>query len=341
VATNKGGNPMTLQPQFTEIISLIKQARYRAFKAVNTELINLYWEIGRYITDRTGKEGWGKGTVQQLAAYIAQTEPDIKGFSDKNLWRMKKFYETYHEDSKLSPLLRELSWSHNMAIFSKCKLPEEREFYLQLSIQEKLSFRELERKINASTFERTILSKQKLSTLLREFPVPLENVFKETYVLEFLNLPDNHTEDDLKKQLLARMRHFIAELGKDFLFMGEEFRLQVGNKDFRTDLLFYHRGLQCLVCFELKTTDFEPEHLGKLSFYLEALDRDVKKPHERPSIGVLLCKGKDADVVEYAMSRNLSPALISEYTLALPDKKLLQQKLHEFYEQWKEKEGEL
>jgi predicted nuclease of restriction endonuclease-like (RecB) superfamily len=329
---------MTLQPQFTEVVSLIKQARYRAFKAVNTELINLYWEIGRYIAVRTEQEGWGKGTVQQLAAYIAQTEPDLKGFSDKNLWRMKQFYETYREDEKLATLWRELSWSHNRLIFP-LKTSEERLFYLHLTVKERLSVRELERQIQTSTFERTVLSNQKLSTVLREFPVPLENVFKETYVLEFLNLPDNHTEDDLKKQLLARMRHFIAELGKDFLFMGEEFRLQVGNKDYRTDLLFYHRGLQCLVCFELKTTDFEPEHLGKLSFYLEALDRDVKKPHERPSIGVLLCKGKDAEVVEYALSRNLSPALISEYTLALPDKKLLQQKLHEFYEQWKEKEG--
>jgi predicted nuclease of restriction endonuclease-like (RecB) superfamily len=331
---------MILQPQFSEIIGLIKQARYRAFKAVNTELINLYWEIGRYIAARTEQEGWGKGTVQQLAAYIAQTEPDLKGFSDKNLWRMKQFYETYSGDEKLSTLLRELSWTHNMIIFSRCQSQEERTYYLYKCIAEKWSKRELERQIQAADFERTMLSNQKLSPLVREITGPLEAIFKETYVLEFLNLPDNHTEDDLKKQLLARMRHFIAELGKDFLFMGEEFRLQVGNKDYRTDLLFYHRELQCLVCFELKTTDFEPEHLGKLSFYLEALDRDVKKPHERPSIGVLLCKGKDADVVEYALSRNLSPALISEYTLALPDKKLLQQKLHEFYEQWKEREGE-
>ena len=128
------------------------------------------------------------------------------------------------------------------------------------------------------------------------------------------------------------MKSFILELGKDFLFMGEEYRLQVGNKDFYCDLLFYHRSLQCLVVFELKTTEFEPEHLGQLNFYLEALDRDVKKENEKPSIGVLLCKNKDKEVVEYALSRNLSPALISEYTLSLPDKKLLQNKLHEFYE---------
>jgi predicted nuclease of restriction endonuclease-like (RecB) superfamily len=330
---------MKLQPQFTEIVSLIKQARYRAFKAVNTELIDLYWQIGQYIAQRTEQEGWGKGTVQQLADYIGRTEPDLKGFSDKNLWRMKQFYETYRGNEKLSALLRELSWTHNLIIFSRCQSQEERAYYLHRCLAEKWSKRELERQIQVADFERTMLSNQKLSPLVREITGSIEPFFKETYVLEFLNLPENHTEDDLKKQLLARMRHFIAELGKDFLFMGEEYRLQVGTKDFRTDLLFYHRGLQCLVCFELKTTDFEPEYLGKLGFYLEALDRDVKKPHERPSIGVLLCKGKDADVVEYAMSRQLSPALIAEYTLALPDKQLLQQKLQEFYEQWKEREG--
>ena len=321
---------MNIQKQFNEIILLIKEARYKAFRAINQELIDLYWEIGKYITERTQIEGWGKSTVEQLAQFIQSQEPDLKGFSDKNLWRMKQFYETYKDNEKLSSLLRELTWSHNLAIIAKCKREEEREFYLKLAINEKLSVRDLERQIKACTFERIVTSSQtSFSPVLAN---RTDNIFKEVYVLEFLNLPVIHGESDLQKELVKQMKSFILELGKDFLFMGEEYRLQVGNKDFYCDLLFYHRSLQCLVVFELKTTEFEPEHLGQLNFYLEALDRDVKKENEKPSIGVLLCKNKDKEVVEYALSRNLSPALISEYTLSLPDKKLLQNKLHEFYE---------
>ena len=331
---------MSIEPQFSEIITLIKTARYNAFKAVNTELINLYWEIGKYITTRTQNEGWGKATVQQLAQFIQTQEPDLKGFSDKNLWRMKQFYETYNDSPKLSPLVRELGWTHNTIIFSRAKSEEEREFYLRLCKTEHYTKRELERQINASYFERTVLSNQKLSALPRVLPNEIENIFKENYVLEFLNLPELHSEKDLQKQLILQMKQFLLELGKDFLFVDEEFRLQVGNKDYRTDLLFYHRNLQCLVAFELKTTDFEPEHLGKLIFYLEALDRDVKKEHENPSIGILLCKGKDNEVVEYALSRNLSPTMISEYTIKLPNKKLLQDKLHEFYERIEQSKDE-
>ncbi len=327
---------------FGEVIHLIKQARYNAFKAVNTELINLYWEIGKYITHRTKNEGWGKSTVSQLAQFIQTQEPKSKGFSDKNLWRMKQFYETYADLPKLATLWRELSWSHNRIIFA-LKTNEEREFYLRLSIKERLSVRELERQVNASYYERTLLSltqNQELSSLPRVLPNGLENIFKESYVLDFLNLPENHNESDLQKGLVHQMKTFLLELGKDFLFMGEEYRLQVGNKDFFIDLLFYHRGLQCLVAFELKTTDFSPEHLGQLNFYLEALDRDVKKPYENPSIGILLCKDKDHEVVEYALSRQLSPTLVSQYELALPDKKLLQAKLHELLEMWEDKLGE-
>jgi predicted nuclease of restriction endonuclease-like (RecB) superfamily len=323
---------MSVEPQFSEVISLIKTARYNAYKAVNTELINLYWEIGKYITTRTQSEGWGKATVQQLAQVIQSQEPDLKGFSDKNLWRMKQFYEAYCNFPKLSPLVRELSWTNNVIVFSKTKTTEEREFYLRLCKKENYTTRELERQVNSSYFERTLLSNQKLSAVPRVLPNEFENIFKDSYVLEFLNLSEDHSEKDLQQQLVQQMKHFLLELGKDFLFVGQEYRLQVGNKDYRTDLLFYHRNLQCLVAFELKTTDFEPEHLGKLNFYLEALDRDVKKPHENPSIGILLCKGKDDEVVEYAMSRNISPTLISQYTIALPNKELLLNKLHEIYE---------
>ncbi|MBP6303869.1 MAG: DUF1016 family protein [Bacteroidia bacterium] len=318
--------------RFTDIIKLIKQSRTNAFKAVNAELINLYWNIGEHISKKIEQSEWGDSVVTELAKYIQQNEPAIKGFSDKNIWRMKQFYETYKDFPKLSPLLREISWSHNLAIFSRCKTIEEREFYLKLAKQESYSFRELDRQISASHFERSMIGNSKLSTVLREINHDLTNTFKDSYVFEFLSLPELHNESELQRGLVREMKNFILELGKDFLFIGEEYKLQVGNSDFFIDLLFYHRGLQCLVAFELKADKFKPDHLGQLNFYLEALDRDVKKLNENPSIGVLLCKDKDNEVIEYALSRSLSPTMVSEYKTQLPDKKLLQQKLHELFD---------
>lgn len=321
-----------MDTRFTDIILLIKQSRTNAIRAVNDELINLYWNIGEYISKKLEQSEWGDSVVTELARYIQKNEPEIKGFSDKNIWRMKQFYETYKNFPKLSTLLREISWSHNMAIFSRCKTAEEREFYLKLAKQENYSFRELERQISASHFERTMIGSSKLSTALRENKNDLTTTFKDSYVFEFLNLPEPHSESDLQRGLVKQMKNFILELGKDFLFIGEEYKLQVGSSDFFIDLLFYHRGLQCLVAFELKADKFKPEHIGQLNFFLEALDRDVKKPNENPSIGVLLCKDKDSEVVEYALSRSLSPTMVSEYKTQLPDKRLLQQKLHELFD---------
>lgn len=321
-----------MEQRFTDVIQLIKQSRNKAIKAVNTELINLYWNIGEYISKRIETTEWGQSVVKELAQYIQRTEPEIKGFSDKNLWRMKQFYETYKDFPKLSALSRQLSWSHNLAIFSRCKSIEEREFYLNISKQENYSFRELERQISTGYFERTMIGNTKLSTVLREFNFGVSNAFKDSYIFDFLNLPEPYNESDLQRGLIHQMKNFILELGKEFLFIAEEYKVQVGNSDFYVDLLFYHRGLQCLVAFELKADKFKPEHLGQLNFYLEALDRDVKKDNENPSIGVLLCKDKDSEVVEYALSRSLSPTMVAEYQMQLPDKKLLQQKLHELFE---------
>jgi predicted nuclease of restriction endonuclease-like (RecB) superfamily len=228
-------------------------------------------------------------------------------------------------------LAQQLPWTHNTIIFSRCKTTEEREYYLNLCLAERYSSRELDRQINASHFERVMMGNPKLSAVLRELHPNIVNTFKDSYVLEFLGLPPVHSESDLQKALIQHMKQFILELGKDFIFMGENYRLQVGNQDFFIDLLFFHRGLSALVAFELKVGKFMPEHIGQINFYLEALDRDVKKPHENPSIGVLLCRDKDDDVVEYALSRNLSPTLIAQYQLQLPDKKLLQAKLHELF----------
>lgn len=320
-----------IQQQFTDVINLIKQSRIKAIKAVNTELINVYWNIGEYISKKVELAEWGQSVVKDLADYLLLNEPDLKGFSDKNLWRMKQFYETYKDYPKLSALLREISWTNNLTVLSRAKTIEEQEFYLRLCSQEKYSSRELERQISSGVFERVMLGNSKLSAALREIHPELNNSFKDSYVFEFLNLSESHSESDLQKGLIRQLKNFILELGKDFLFIGKEYKVQVGNSDFYIDLLFYHRGLQCLVAFELKADKFKPEHLGQLNFYLEALDRDVRKQNENPSIGILLCKDKDSEVVEYALSRSLSPTMVSEYKTQLPDKKILQQKLHELF----------
>lgn len=318
---------------FAEVLGHIQLTRQRVFAQANTALMTLYWHVGGIISRRVEQAEWGKGVVAELARYIAQADPGVKGFSDKNLWRMKQFYEAYQSNEELAALARQLPWSHNLAIFSRCKTAEERQFYLLLATTEKYTFRQLDRQINASFFERTVAAPAKLSTVLREVHPAIGQAFKDRYVLEFLGLPEPHSENDLKRALVQHMKAFVLELGKDFLHVGEEYRLQVGNQDFYIDLLFFHRGLSALVAFELKVGQFKPEHMGQLNFYLEALDRDVKKPQENPSIGVLLCKGIDDEVVEYALSRNLSPALVAQYQLQLPDKKLIAAKLHELLAQ--------
>jgi predicted nuclease of restriction endonuclease-like (RecB) superfamily len=318
-----------MQSEFSDVLKQIQESRQKVFAHINTALIHLYWQIGQIISQKVSSESWGKSVVSELANYITQHAPEIKGFSDKNLWRMKQFYETYQSDTKLSPLVRELPWTHNTIIFSRCKSAEEREYYLRMCIKEHYSKRELERQISSSHFERTMIGNQKLSAVLREIHPSIDHTLKDNYVLEFLGLPMEHEEKELQKALIRNMKQFILELGRDFIFIGEEYRLQVGNQDFYVDLLFFHRGLAALVAFELKIGKFSPEHLGQLNFYLEALDRDVKKPHENPSIGVLLCRDKDEEVVEYALSRNLSPTMVAQYEIQLPDKKLIQAKLHE------------
>lgn len=318
-------------PDFAEVVQLISAARQHAYQAVNTTLIELYWQVGAYISNKVKAAEWGDGVITQLAQHLAVTQPNLKGFTRPNLFRMRQFFETYHDKPIVSALLRQLPWTHNLTIMSRSKRPEEREFYLNMAIKERWSSRELERQFNTALFERMVLNPVKLSTVLRETQPEALNVFKDSYVVDFLNLPPAHSEADLQQGLLGKLKQFLSELGRDFCFVGSEFPLQVGKQDFALDLLFFHRGLNALVAIELKVDRFSPAHLGQLNFYLEALDRDHKKPHENPAIGVLLCASKDDEVVEYTLSRSLSPAMIAEYQTQLPDKKLLQAKLHEFY----------
>ena len=319
------------QADFAEITQLIVAARARAVQAVNTTLIDLYWQVGQTISQKIALAQWGDGVVAQLAEHLAQTQPGLRGFTRPNLFRMRQFYEAYRADEKVSPLARQLPWTHNLIILSQSKRPEEREFYLRLAIREQWSKRELERQFKTALFERTVLNPTRVSAVLSQMQPDASSIFKDSYLVEFLGLPQAHAEADLHQGLLQHLKDFLIELGRDFCFVGSQHPLQVGGRDFALDLLFFHRGLNCLVAIELKIGRFEPEYLGKLGFYLEALDRDVKKQHEQPTIGVLLCASKDDEVVEYALGRSLSPALIAQYQTQLPDKALLQAKLHEFY----------
>jgi predicted nuclease of restriction endonuclease-like (RecB) superfamily len=322
----------TAQSDFDHVLSLIETSRSRALATINTALIDLYWSIGEYVSGKVQEKGWGKATVVALAEHIQKRQPNTRGFSTSNLWRMMQFYETYRRQPKLAPLVRVLPWTHNLLIMSRSHFDEEREFYLRMASRERWGKRELARQLSGGLFERTILSPPKLAPAVRELHPEALAIFKDSYLIEFLDLPLDHREADLHRGLVEKLKHFLIELGRDFCFVGSHYPIQVGVRDFELDLLFFNRAINCLVAIELKIDEFQPEYLGKLEFYLEALDRDMRKPHERPSVGVLLCATKDHQVVEYALSRAVSPAVVAEYKTRLPNKKLLQAKLHEFYE---------
>ena len=323
----------SLKGQFNEIVGLINETKKNVYRVANTAMIDLYWHIGERLSYRIANSNWGDGVIRQLADYIASNTEDSKGYSDKNLWRMKQFYETYRDcDERLSALLRQINWTNNLTIMSRCKIPEERDFYIRLAVDERLSTRDLDKLITRGLFERTMVDTPKLSAVLREIAPSSERSFRDRYVMDFLGKKTYADEYSMKQAIISKMKDFILELGKDFIYMGQEYRLQVGTEDFRIDLLFFHRELRCLVAFEVKMGRFHPSDLGQLEFYLEALDRDVRKAHENASIGILLCKDKDDEVVEYAMSRSLSPTLVAEYQLNLPSKKVLRAKMKELFE---------
>ena len=311
---------------FAEIARIIEESRDNAYRKVNEELILMYRRVGQFLSEQAKAANYGDGYIDALSAYIQQQFPGIKGFHRRGLYRMKQFYEIYAGNEKVSALLTQLSWTNHLLIMSGSKSDEEREFYLRLAIRERYSSRQLERQMDSGYYERYMLSKEKL---LPESLPSRRNPFLDSYVVEFLDLPDSFHESDFRKALVKGMRKFILELGRDFTFVGEEYPIQVGGEDYRIDLLFFHRSLRCLVAMELKVGKFKPEYVSKMDFYLEGLDRQVKKSDENPSVGLLLCASKNDEVVEYAMSRSLSPMLVAQYQLYLPDKNILRRKLQE------------
>ena len=321
-----------LELSFSEVISMIETRRNNAYRKVNEELILLYWDFGKYVSEKIKDNQWGNKIVDKLVEFMQKEYPTMKGFNRAGIYRMKQFYETYKDNEVVAPLVRQLSWTNNILILGSTKTMKEKEFYIKMCIKNNYSKRELDRQISSGYYERYMLSNgetnQSLKVVEGEDDYPNTKIL-DTYSLEFLDLPNEYSEKDLKKAIISNMKEFILEIGKDFSYIGEEYRVQVGNEDYYIDLLFYNRALSCLVVFELKIGKFRPEYISKMDFYLEALDKQEKKENENPSVGVILCSSKDEKVVEYAMSRRLSPTMVSEYSLKLIDKKLLENKLIE------------
>jgi len=311
-----------------EIVAEVKKSRCRVYQTINKQLVELYLYIGKNLYEKVEVAKWGEAIVEKLSVDLQREFPDMKGFSARNLWETKKIYETYKDVQKLQPLVAELSWSHNLIILHQTSTIEEKEFYLKTCINEKWSKRELERQIESSLYERYMLSKKTSGLVPKtEEKEPIKS-FKDEYVLDFLGLKDEFSEKDLRKAIVQNLKQFFLEFGKYFTFIGEEYNLTVGNEDYKIDLLFFHRILRCLVAVDLKIGKFKPEYVGKMQFYLTALDENNKLADESPSVGLILCKSKNEEVVRIALSRAISPMKVSTYKTKIIDRKLLKQRLH-------------
>ena len=316
-----------------KILDVIKRHRENAYRKVNEELVTMYFEIGKYLSEKVASEKWGAKVIENIAEEISKTNPTLKGFDKRGLYRMMQFYETYKDNEIVSTLLSQISWSNNLTILSSTKTMEEKEFYIRMCVKNNYSARELSRQITSGYYQRYMLSNssslESVDKTINEDDIPTTRILDQ-YSLEFLDLPNNYLEKDLRKAIVHNLKDFILEIGKDFSFVGEEYRVQVGQSDFYIDLVFYNRTYSCLVAFELKIDNFQPEYVSKMSFYLEALDRQEKKENENSSVGIILCTSKDVAIVEYAMSHNLSPIAVAEYSTKLINKKLLENKLIEY-----------
>lgn len=315
------------------IIKKVEESKHKAISTVNKLLIELYRFIGETIVNLQEKSEWGDGVVEKLSQDLRMKYSDMSGFSIQNLWYMKKFYLTYRNKPILQTLSGELSWSNNILILDKTKAIEEKEFYLKMCLKERWSYRELRRQIDSAYFERFILSKKpdKLIKIEQDkLSIPLDDVhrhLKDEYVLEFLDLSKIFSEKELRKAILDNLRDFFLEFGKNLSFVGEEYPLAIDGEEFRIDLLFFHRELKCLIPVELKIGEFKPEYVGKMQFYLAALDEHIKLPDENSSIGLILCRSKKESIVRLTLSNAHKPMKISVYQTKLPDKKLIQQRL--------------
>jgi len=299
-----------------EIKTRIESAQYTALRAVNKELVGLYWDIGRLIAERQQREGWGKAVVTQLAADLQAGFPATAGFSASNLWRMRAFFETYRDTAKLAPLVREIGWAHNLLILERCKDPLEREFYLRMTRKFGWSKNVLAHQIDNQSYEKSLLGQTNFDqTLTPALRAQAKLAVKDEYSFDFLELGEQHGERELERALIARIEDFLRAMGGMFAFMGSQYRLEIDNKEYFIDLLLFHRRLRALVAVELKIGEFEPEFVGKMQFYLAALDDRVRQNNENPSIGIILCKEKTRTIVEYALRDARKPIGVATYEI--------------------------
>ena len=295
----------------------VRAAQYAALKAVNKELVGLYWDIGRMIAERQKVEGWGKSVVEQLAKDLRAEFPGVRGYSAQNLWYMRQFFLEYHEDVKLQPLVGEISWAKNLVIMGRCKDPLEREFYIRMTRKFGWTKNVLIHQIENQSYEESLLGQTNFDQALTpELRARAQLAVRDEYTFDFLALDDEHGERELEKSLIARVEDFLRAMGGMFAFVGSQFRLEVGGKEYFIDLLLFHRCLRSLVAIELKVGEFQPEFVGKMQFYLTALDRQVREESEKPSIGIILCKEKNRTVVEYALHDARKPMGVATYHIS-------------------------
>jgi predicted nuclease of restriction endonuclease-like (RecB) superfamily len=309
-------SPVDYAQLLAEVKERVRSAQYAALKAVNTELVGLYWDLGRMIVERQAGQTWGKAIVQKLATDLQKEFPGVGGFSASNLWRMRAFFELYRGLEKLAPLVREIGWSHNIAIMERCSDPFEREFYLRMTRKFGWSKNVLIHQIDNQSYEKSLSGQTNFDqTLTPELRVQAKLAVQDEYTFDFLELAEQHSERELERALITRVEDFLRAMGGRFAFMGSQYRLEVDGREFFLDLLLFHRRLRALVAIELKIGDFQPEFVGKMQFYLTALDRQVRQEDENPSIGIILCKEKSRTIVEYALHDATKPIGVATYQI--------------------------
>lgn len=305
-----------------EITTRIRSAQYEALKAVNKEMIALYWEIGKRITEHQTTLGWGKSVVETLSRDIQKEFPGIQGFGARNMWDMARFYTEYQSNEILQPLVAEISWSKHIVILTKCKDNRQRQFYILATKKFGWTKDVLINKIELETYEKYLLGQNNFDKTL---PENIRNqailAVKDEYTLSFMGLDDEHSEYELEQAIVKNIRAFLMEFGTDFSFIGNQYRIEIEDKEYFIDLLLYSRRLQAMIAIELKIGEFKPEYKGKMEFYLNVLNDTVKLPHENPAIGIIICKSKKRMIVEYALKSSTMPIGIATYNLSseLPD----------------------
>lgn len=299
-----------------EIKRRVRASQYAALKAVNKELILLYWDIGKSIVKQQNKSGWGKAIVETMAKDLQKEFPGIRGFSAQNLWRMKQFFQVYSGNAKLSPLVREIGWTHNLIILMNCKNDLAREFYIAMTKKFGWTKDVLIHQIENQSYEKTLLNQTSFD---KTVPAKIRNqaklAVKDEYTFDFLELGDEHLENELERALMVNVRRFLLEMGGYFCFAGNQYRIEIDGREYFVDILLYHRKLRCLVAIELKIGDFKPEYAGKMQFYLSALNERDRLEKENPAIGIIICKSKSRTVVEYALKDVHKPIGISTYSI--------------------------